>query len=764
LCLRFARNVNAYRRGLAGGGWHIKSFWSCCCCCCCCCRSKPMPITPRRLTHRVRYFTHRFAPHAPRWQWVIWARQLALVAAGAAALPLQRTHTTFVSVAILVVAVAIPIILIAWFFHRRHQPYAYRFQNAIEAFLLASTVVLLLLAVIYSALSQEFEAGSAALTVCEVALMAVLLGSLLVAAVVVVHDALSSRRRLKNIDLTAVLATAEKRFDGVIAERLRDGTIRLLCCDWLASSASDAFLGRDPTTGRPIILRRQDMPAEAYFSPEEAAALFSRGDRSVLVLSYGWHTCPHSDPHGLTLAKVRHYLRGDPSTSGCAMFWDIASRPQPEQTDEEDAIGRKALECMSMFYASVTGTTVLIQREVPPRPSAYDGKIRLFGVAKDLFDETRLRADLSRFGTVASCEICPALVELEAGLGRSIAKVKAAHADVAFATHAEAEAALVGLAQQRRGAALFYNATPYDDKGWCLVEKGSSGVVAAHLAKAAKHATGLPERYQRAEAARAKLIDITGCATLDAKPEVLELSEEPTVVLKQTMCALAACRFTFPSDRTMAEEMMADFEWTINSAMEQAELAQNAHVLSIDPKLLRSKSRNLSVTVDSAPRDPEVAAPVQGSIASRNRKKLPHQPPASYPAMTASSTTDNVESSPQVMVEHLATFDARRLGLGISSARLSGVAAASCDSDVGVVVSSVDDDSAASAQSVNVGDVVIEVSGQSTRGLSKDEVLSMIAAASRPLTLLLRQQSNMAKSSAGMDAASTGPIGPTEAR
>jgi len=131
--------------------------------------------------------------------------------------------------------------------------------------------------------------------------------------------------------------------------------------------------------------------------------------------------------------------------------------------------------------------------------------------------------------------------------------------------------------------------------------------------------------------------------------------------------------------------------------------------------------------------------------------------PGETPVGTADADGSDIESSPQVMVEHLVTFDAGRLGLGISSARLSGLAAASCDSDFGVVVSSVDDGSAASAQSVHVGDVVIEVSGLSTRGLGKDEVLSMIVAASRPLTLLLRHQSNMVKSSAGMDAAPTHP-------
>ena len=107
---------------------------------------------------------------------------------------------------------------------------------------------------------------------------------------------------------------AEKTLDEPIRERLRDGTIRLLRCDWLILPESDALLGRDPRSGNPIILRRQDMPDAAYFSPDEAAALFSRGDRSVLVLSYGWHTGPHSDPHGLTLTKVRRYLRDDPTT------------------------------------------------------------------------------------------------------------------------------------------------------------------------------------------------------------------------------------------------------------------------------------------------------------------------------------------------------------------------------------------------------------------------------------------------------------------
>ena len=49
------------------------------------------------------------------------------------------------------------------------------------------------------------------------------------------------------------------------------------------------------------------------------------------------------------------------------------------------------------------------------------------------------------------------------------------------------------------------------------------------------------------------------------------------------MRELSVARFTFSSDRAVAEEMMAGFEWIIKSAMEQAELAQHADQLTVDP-------------------------------------------------------------------------------------------------------------------------------------------------------------------------------------
>ena len=213
----------------------------------------------------------------------------------------------------------------------------------------------------------------------EVLMFTGLCGGLLMAAVLVI-DVLRTRKLLLKMDLSEVLVNAQNKLDDPIRERLSDGTILLLRTDWLMSPASDAQLGKDPLTGKPIIKRRQEMPPEAYFSPAASVELFSSGKRSVLVLSYGWATGPHSDPSGHTLEMVRRYLRSDQTTKGCALFWDIASRPQPPQTDSEVEIGKKALGVMSSFYASVAGTAVIQQKHIPPRPEVYDGYVMLFSV------------------------------------------------------------------------------------------------------------------------------------------------------------------------------------------------------------------------------------------------------------------------------------------------------------------------------------------------------------------------------------------------
>lgn len=95
-------------------------------------------------------------------------------------------------------------------------------------------------------------------------------------------------------DVGALLLATERQLEEPIRMRLRDGTIRLLKCDWLIDPRAKAFLNEDLPAGSGIInspdgtalmRRRQDLPPEAFFSPKEAERLYAAGTRSVLVLS-----------------------------------------------------------------------------------------------------------------------------------------------------------------------------------------------------------------------------------------------------------------------------------------------------------------------------------------------------------------------------------------------------------------------------------------------------------------------------------------------
>ena len=64
----------------------------------------------------------------------------------------------------------------------------------------------------------------------------------------------------------------------------------------------------------------------------------------------------------------------------------------------------------------------------------------------------------------------------------------------------------------------------------CTSEQGIATMVAAHLARAEEKATWLPERIRRAQAARAKLTDIS-----DGGVQVVAVTEGPVEVLAQAV-------------------------------------------------------------------------------------------------------------------------------------------------------------------------------------------------------------------------------------
>ena len=77
------------------------------------------------------------------------------------------------------------------------------------------------------------------------------------------------------------------------------------------------------------------------------------------------------------------------------------------------------LPAMNRTYASIYGTAAIQLKDIPPRPTKYDGCVTLFNVPSA--DEASVSDDLSRFGEVVDVTL------------------KAGQASVRFASHEQAE-------------------------------------------------------------------------------------------------------------------------------------------------------------------------------------------------------------------------------------------------------------------------------------------------------------------------------------
>ena len=74
------------------------------------------------------------------------------------------------------------------------------------------------------------------------------------------------------------LGSRAERLEKSMINALKNGTIVLLKCAWIAANIDEGSL--------PKMDRRQDLPPAAFFTAAEAVDLYERG--LVYVLSYGW--------------------------------------------------------------------------------------------------------------------------------------------------------------------------------------------------------------------------------------------------------------------------------------------------------------------------------------------------------------------------------------------------------------------------------------------------------------------------------------------
>ena len=162
---------------------------------------------------------------------------------------------------------------------------------------------------------------------------------------------------------------AQSAADARLHAALADGTIRLLSCAWLRA-AENGF----------VVLRHQEMPADALLPPEAAAQAFGAGDRRVGVLSYGWLTRHHPDPLGQRATHVLAYLRSPEGLRFDALFWDFGCLPEPDSTgcisDADLALQRKAFSHMAELYASADGAAVIRLTLMPPPQAPHSYNLR----------------------------------------------------------------------------------------------------------------------------------------------------------------------------------------------------------------------------------------------------------------------------------------------------------------------------------------------------------------------------------------------------
>lgn len=147
---------------------------------------------------------------------------------------------------------------------------------------------------------------------------------------------------------------------------LEMGAVSLLSAVWLVTR--DEF----------VLERMQDLPKEAFLSPENATELLDRL-MGVVVISYSWLSRRHPDPTGFHTHTVLKYLKkhmnhvteGPYNLDDAGVFWDFASLPQDQpdgmpMTDAEKVDFQRGLRAINLLFGDPK-TVVLQLTKVPEK-------------------------------------------------------------------------------------------------------------------------------------------------------------------------------------------------------------------------------------------------------------------------------------------------------------------------------------------------------------------------------------------------------------
>jgi len=170
------------------------------------------------------------------------------------------------------------------------------------------------------------------------------------------------------------LATFIKRIEtieGQLPERLGDKSLRLLRVEWLRAQSPDW-----------VLLRRQELPEEAFWSPADSKRLLREG--KVAALSYKWQGPFNSKKEGdekggdqpdgerfhLNVVLAYYRAKEHRAKEHPALMWDFAALPQHNpktgeiRSPEDQKFFTAGLKVMSNCYASPR-VLVLQHRRIP---------------------------------------------------------------------------------------------------------------------------------------------------------------------------------------------------------------------------------------------------------------------------------------------------------------------------------------------------------------------------------------------------------------
>ena len=165
---------------------------------------------------------------------------------------------------------------------------------------------------------------------------------------------------------------------------------------------------------------------------------------------------------------------------------------------------------------------------------------------------------------------------------------------VTFEQHYAAEAA---ADSEVLNAELVYNERPYEARGQCVVEKGIALTATAHMRMAEKH--GQPAaRYLHAQSTRPKLIELRN-------GEILKISTEdrPQKVVERTASTLKNTKLCSTDERRRLNVMVANIEFFLERAMDEAGQMMQLDRFSISKALLTQLRQVSSVTLPQRQRD-----------------------------------------------------------------------------------------------------------------------------------------------------------------